>query len=80
MGPRAATAICEARTLRREGPYEYATYVLVPEVLLSHPLDLLGRHSINGIFDLLWGHTAPGGDELPANVFCDRSGSVEAEK
>ena len=80
MGPRAATAICKARTLRHKGPQEYATYILVPEVLLSHLLDLLSCHSINGVFNLLWGYTVTGGDELLANVFCDCSCSIKAEK
>ena len=47
---------------------------------MSHPFDLLGCPSISGIFDLLWGHTMPSNDELPANVFCDCSSSIEAEK
>jgi len=43
----------------------------LPISLYSESLDLLSRHSINGDFNLFWSHTATGGDELPANVFCN---------
>jgi len=50
------------------------------DICMSELLDLLSHHSINGDFNLFWSHTATGGDELLANVFCNSGGSVEAEK
>ena len=45
-----------------------ATYVLVPEVLLCHALDLLGVDGIDVSLNLLWCVPLSGGNHLSADL------------
>jgi hypothetical protein len=44
------------------------THVLVPQVLLRNPLDLIGGNGVNITLNLLRGESLPGGDHLSADL------------
>lgn len=56
------------------------THVLVPEVLLRYPLDVLSGDLVNDELDLLGRHAAAAGDELAADILRNGGGAVKAEE
>ena len=56
------------------------TYVLIPEILVRYPLDVVNGDGVDEELDLLGGHAAAARDELAADVLRDGGRAVEAEE
>jgi hypothetical protein len=81
MLPRAAIAIYESSWSGWGGQNcVQITYILVPKILLRHPLDILGCDGIYGDLSLLGCQPTSAGDELPSDVLRNRRGTIQTQE